>query len=55
MNSWFSRLIGDQPDGMKQVTFSPCPGVSGTMLLIPPAGWVGENCEEALGCTQARL
>jgi hypothetical protein len=39
-NSWFNRLVGDQQDGMKQVTFSPSPGVSATMPLLP-AGLIG--------------
>ena len=34
-NSWFNRLVGDQQDGMKQVTFSPSPGVSATTTLMP--------------------
>jgi len=39
-NSWFNRLVGDQQDGMKQVTFSPSPGVSASTPLIP-AGLLG--------------
>ncbi len=39
-NSWFNRLVGDQQDGMKQVTFSPSPGVTATTPLLP-AGLIG--------------
>jgi hypothetical protein len=39
-NSWFNRLVGDQQDGMKQMTFSSSPGVSATTPLLP-AGLMG--------------
>jgi hypothetical protein len=39
-NSWFNRLVGDQQDGMKQVTFSSSPGVTATTPLRP-AGLIG--------------
>jgi hypothetical protein len=39
-NSWFNRLVGDQQDGMKQVTFSLSPGVSSTTALVP-SGLIG--------------
>lgn len=39
-NSWFNRLVGDQQDGIKQVTFSSSPGVSATTPLLP-SGLIG--------------
>jgi len=39
-NSWFNRLVGDQQDGMRQVTFSLNPGVSADTPLLP-SGLVG--------------
>ncbi len=39
-NSWFNRLVGDQQEGMKQVTFSPSPGVTATTPLLP-SGLIG--------------